>query len=65
MKLTRRELTRALACGTAGLVQAAGAQQEDSEQLRKAASERIQRNSEMLAKHPVPISAEPAFTFHP
>ncbi len=66
MKLTRRELTLALASGAAALPQAAGAQQTEApEQLRKAAGERIRRNSEALAKYPVPMTAEPAFSFEP
>jgi hypothetical protein len=63
MKITRREWVGALAAGAAGV--AAGVQEkaETSEELRKAAGERLRRNAGALAKIPIPMATEPAFLF--
>jgi hypothetical protein len=60
MKLTRRELAGVLACGAAVQAQSPS---ETPEQLRKAASEEVRRDSAEIAKFKVPVVVEPAFSF--
>jgi hypothetical protein len=38
---------------------------DDSEALRRAAEEQVQRNAEALRRFALPIAAEPAFVFRP
>ncbi len=61
MELTRRELAGALAAAAAAAAQTPA---DTREQLEKAAAERVRGISERLAKYDVPMTLEPAFSFH-
>ena len=61
--LTRRELAAALATATPlAAQQSPPAPQTPAEEL-KAASDRIRRTASALAGFPLPMAAEPAFSF--
>lgn len=63
MKLTRREWAGALAGATAVPHRAPAERPETPEQMRQEASERVRHLAETLAKAPLPMAAEPAFSF--
>lgn len=60
MKVTRREWAGALA---AGALQSAASAQETPEELRKDVQEDLRRSAEAIAKTPLPMHVEPAFSF--
>jgi hypothetical protein len=62
MKLTRRELGGAAMAGVLK-AQAPTPQASALEKESQAALEAVRRNGETLAKHVVPMDAEPAFQF--
>ncbi len=64
MKITRRELAGAIAGAAAGRAEPP-AQQDNREELRKAAAARVRESSEAIAKTKVPIETDPAFSFRP
>ncbi len=63
MKLTRREWAGALAGATAVPARAPAEGAETPEQLGQQASERVRHLAEALAKAPLPMATEPAFSF--
>ena len=62
MKVTRRKLAAAV-LGSAAAAAAQPSATESNEELLKAARERIRTNGEILTRHEVPMSTEPAFQF--
>jgi hypothetical protein len=63
VKLTRRQLAAALAATAPLAAQESPPQPATPAEELKAAAERLRRTTGSLAKFPVPMAAEPAFSF--
>jgi hypothetical protein len=60
MKITRRQLAGALAAGALDSAARAG---ESPEDLRKQIQDDLRQNAAKIAKTPLPMNVEPAFSF--